>query len=107
MTRGAIAGDPAVAYNDATNQFAVVWEALQTDTEIFGRRVPATGEAPFEPADVPISDQGGSTTLSASNPDIVHNANSNEFMVVWQGEEAPGQLAVTTFSPKWLTGCAV
>lgn len=83
---------PAVAYNSANNEFLVVWEGyresdLANEFEIFGQRLDSSGaEAAPE---FRISDAGtdGNAAFDALSPDVAYNSTTNQYFVVWQGDD--------------------
>ncbi|MCI0683012.1 MAG: Ig-like domain-containing protein [Gemmataceae bacterium] len=92
--------EPAVAYNVARNEYLVVWYgedntgALVADEyEIFAQRLDAAGHQ-IGVNDFRISDMGpdGDTRFAAESPDLVYNAASQEFLVVWHGSDNAGAL---------------
>jgi hypothetical protein len=81
---------PAIAYNSFSNEYLVVWSGDdQTDGEfeIFGQRIAADGTEIG--ADFRVSDMGpdGSTFYDAYAPDVAHNGMSNQYLVVWEGDD--------------------
>ncbi|HKP19384.1 MAG TPA: hypothetical protein VJT84_12970 [Gaiellaceae bacterium] len=89
------AQQPAVAYNPASNQYLIVWQGdddtaplVNNETEIFGQRLTATGAATGA-NDFRISDMGpdGNTSFGAAGPTVAYNSTTNEYLVVWQGDD--------------------
>ncbi len=87
--------DPAVAYNSTNNEYLVVWEGddgfvplVNNEYEIWGQRVNAATGALFGPA-IRISDMGpdGNANYGAYSPAVAYNSTSNEYLVVWQGDD--------------------
>lgn len=85
----------AVAYNSIANEYLVVWSGDdntpplgESEEEIFGQRLSSTGGA-VGSDDFRISDMGpdGDPNLGAGSPAVVHNPGSNEFLVVWEGDD--------------------
>jgi hypothetical protein len=85
----------AVAYNSIDNEYLVVWSAddntpplVDNEVEIFGQRLSAVGGA-VGADDFRISDMGpdGNPDLGGFSPDVAHNPGSNEFLVVWEGDD--------------------
>jgi hypothetical protein len=85
----------AVAYNSIANEYLVVWYGddstlplVDNEDEIFGQRLSAVGGA-VGADDFRISDMGpnGDPDLGAFHPDVAHNPGSNEFLVVWEGDD--------------------
>jgi len=79
---------PSVAYNPATNQYLVAWEAdglVATDDEfeIFGQRVSATGAEVG--SDFRISEAGADldATRNAFEAAVTYNSMADQFLVVW------------------------
>ncbi|HSJ70286.1 MAG TPA: hypothetical protein VLA29_01435, partial [Acidimicrobiia bacterium] len=81
---------PAVAYNSVNDRFLAVWYGDDTtngENEIFGQLLGSDGSE-IGP-DFRISDMGpdGNTLYGASDPAVVYNADRNEFLVVWWGDD--------------------
>ncbi len=85
----------AVTYNSTSNQYLVVWSGdddtlplVDNEGEIFGQRLLATGAA-VGANDFRISDMGpnGDTDYGAGSPAVTHNPGSNEYLVVWAGDD--------------------
>ncbi len=87
--------DPAVTFNSASNEYLVVWEGADTlgEFEIFGQRVSATATE-VGADDFRISDMGpdGNAAFDAFDPDVAYNATTNQFLVVWIGDDDTGAL---------------
>jgi hypothetical protein len=82
---------PAVAYNPQSNEFLVVWHGNATqdnEFEIYGQRLDAAG-AEVGANDFRVSDTGMDArgAFDASRPSVVHNSRTNDFLVVWYGDE--------------------
>lgn len=86
---------PAVAYNSAQNEYLVVWEAddnsgslVDNEFEIYGQRLSATGSG-LGANDFRISDMGsdGDTNFNAHYPAVAYNADYDEYLVVWSGDD--------------------
>lgn len=83
---------PAVAYNPNSAEFLIVWEGDDSDlnttyrSEIYGQRLDSS--LAEIGADFLISETGLSAAddLIALRPDVAYNADSDQYMVVWQGE---------------------
>ncbi len=95
------AANPAVAYNSASNQYLVVWHGdddagglVDDELEIFAQRVAGPSGLPIG-ADQRLSDMGpaGEPNYDAVNPAVAHNNVSNQYLVVWQGDDSSGRLA--------------
>jgi hypothetical protein len=95
--------NPAVVFNPNSNEYLVVWfgtddtgDLVSGEFEIFGQRLGATG-AEVGNNDFRISDMGptdGDTTAFAEYPAVSHNSVDNEYLVVWDGADNAGGLAV-------------
>jgi hypothetical protein len=91
---------PAVAYNSVNNEFLVVWSGddnaagvTDGEFEIFGQRISAATGLAVGANDFRISDMGpdGDGQFDAVSPDVAYSATSNEYLVVWEGDDnAPG-----------------
>jgi hypothetical protein len=83
---------PAVAYNSRTNEFLVVWHGngdSANEFEVYGQRLNAAG-LEVGPNDFRISDMGpdGRGAYDASRPSLSYNSATNEYLVVWYGDES-------------------
>lgn len=86
------AKDPAVSYNSLSSEYLVVWQAYDqigiffVETEIFGQRI-STSAGQVGTDDFRISSIGpsGDDTFLAAWPDVTFNADSQEYLVVWNG----------------------
>ncbi len=90
--------DPVVAYNSTNNNYLVVWRGEEGNSpnaigefEIYGQQISNTGTQ-LGSNDFRISDMGpnGSGLYDAYSPEIAYNRNSNEFLVVWYGDDDLG-----------------
>jgi len=95
------AGDPAVAYNSANNEYLVVWRGdddtgglVNEEREIFGQRVDAATGAEIGTNDFRLSDMGpdGDASYGARYPAVAYNSTGNEYLVVWWGDDTTGSL---------------
>ncbi len=87
---------PAVAYNFTDNEYLVVWmgdddggSLADGEYEIYGQRIDAETGAEVG-ADFRISDMGttdGSTAYAAFGPWVAYSHASNEYLVVWRGDD--------------------
>ena len=96
----ALARNPAVGYNDADNEYFVVWQGQQdVDTRtavVFGQRLnAATGNA-----------LGGDALRispldeAAHRPALAYNTDRNEYLVVWQAAEDMAPRALEIFGQR-------
>jgi hypothetical protein len=91
--RGAFdASRPSIAYGSQNDEFLVVWygdESVDNEFEIYGQRVSAAG-VEVGPNDFRISDAGpdGDPNFDAFKPVVAYNPRTNEYMVVWYGDDA-------------------
>jgi hypothetical protein len=90
---------PAVAYNSTANQYLVVWYGdddslglADGEFEIYGQRLDAAGTAIGTAFRISTMGGDGSPTFFARNPEVVYNSASNEYLVVWEGEDNVGGL---------------
>jgi hypothetical protein len=79
-----------IAYNTQANQYLVVWSGASTtanESEIWGRLVDAAGN-PLG-GNFRISDMGpdGVASYAAADPAVTFNAQANEYLVVWRGDD--------------------
>lgn len=84
---------PAVEYSPVTNEYTVIWRADDNPNdafEIYGQRISAAGTE-VGPNDFRISDMGAAdadTGFGAfPNPEIAYDSITDQFLVVWQGED--------------------
>ena len=91
---------PAVAYNGRHGEYMIVWYGdddagplVDDEFEIFAQRLSAAG-AQLGVNDRRISDMGpnGDADFAARNPAIAYNATSDEYLVVWNGDDGSGPL---------------
>ena len=87
--------DPAVAYNATDDEYMVVWsgDTIPSEDEIWGQRMDAATGA-FIGGRIRISYMGGTgaTAFDGFAPAIAWNSNSNEYLVVWSGDDDTGNL---------------
>ena len=97
--------EPAVAYNPTNNEYLVVWRGdddaaplVDEEFEIFGQRVDAGTGAELT-ADLRLSDMGpdGDANYDAWEPAVAHNSTSNQYLVVWRGDDNTGALVDEEF----------
>jgi hypothetical protein len=97
---------PAVAYNSVNNEYLVVWVGdddtsplVSEEFEVWGQRINGSTGAEVGINDFRISDMGedGDTNFSANNPSVVHNGVTNEYLVVWQGDDNTAPLGNNEF----------
>ncbi len=85
--------EPALAWSSERNEYLVVWRAddnalADDEFEIFGQRLDAAG-AEIGSDDFRLSDMGpdGNPDYDALEPALVYNANNDEYLVVWRGDD--------------------
>lgn len=87
---------PSVAWNAIDNEYMVIWwgEDLDAGTadgeyEIYGQRLDGATAAELGPNDFRISVIGpaGDTAWFGADPDVAHNPEANEYLVVWAAIE--------------------
>ena len=88
--------NPAVTYNSATNEYLVVWSSdadVFGEEEIFGQMLDEQG-LEVRDNDFRISTMGpaNDSSYDAAFPDVTYNPTSNEFLVVWDGDDDTGNL---------------
>jgi len=89
------ATEPAVAFNTNQNKYLIVWEGnnqaanLATDeVEIFGKLLNAENdEVVTDTFRVSFNGSNLSNKYHARQPEVVYNADANEFVVVWFGDD--------------------
>ena len=83
---GRTAPQPAVAYNDTTQEYLVVWSGAPDelgDTQIHGQRLSATGQE-LGADDFVLSQHGSADeTNIARGPDVIYNPTDNQYLVTW------------------------
>ncbi|HSH05156.1 MAG TPA: hypothetical protein VLL52_21755 [Anaerolineae bacterium] len=84
------ATSPAVVYNELANEYFVVWEGdddIEGASEIYGQRLTATG-IETDTNDFRITTVGfiTDTTYDAINPSVAFNPLTNEYLVIWEGD---------------------
>jgi hypothetical protein len=91
---------PAVAYNNADNQYLVVWSGedntgslVLQEFEIFAQRLSAAGLELG--GDQRLSHMGpdGDTGFGATAPALAYNSADDQYLVVWHGTDDAGDLA--------------
>jgi hypothetical protein len=96
---------PAVAFNSAANQYLVVWAGedntgllVNGEFEIYGQLLNVSGSA-FGTNDFRISDMGGDgdSNFDAFAPCVAHDPFTNQYLVVWEGEDNVLPLAAGEF----------
>lgn len=89
---------PKVAYNSTDNEFLVVWDGddnvgglVDGEAEVFSQRLTANLGG-LGPNDYRLSDAGGigNTEFRAIYPEVAYNASTNEYAVVWWGDDSVG-----------------
>ncbi len=89
------AGNPSISYNINNNEYLVVWQgddntdALVNDEfEIYSQRINASNGTEIG-LDTRLSDMGpdGSAGFQAAYPGLSFNAVSNEYFVIWKGND--------------------
>ena len=80
---------PAVAYNSTNDEYLVVWQGSDDagEMEIWAQRV--DGDGTILGAEFRVSTMGtaAGTSFTANAPDVAYNATSNEYLVVWRGDD--------------------
>ncbi len=87
---------PEVAYNKINDEYLVIWQGdddrfllANNEFEVFGQRLNAITGAELGLNDFRISDMGpdGNSSYDAYKPEIAYNSTSNEYLVVWTGDD--------------------
>ncbi len=94
---------PAVAWNSTNNRYLVVWSGdddsaplVDNENEIFGALLNNTGGTVASQFRISVmgndaeSDPAIRDDFAAFNPRVAYNATSNEFLVVWVGDNDSG-----------------
>ena len=90
---------PNVVFNSSNNEFLVVWYSddpnfglEDNEYEIFGQRVDSNGTKIGN--NFRISDAGpdGNKDFDAQLPDVAYNSSTNQYLVVWYGDDDVGPL---------------
>ena len=85
------ARQPALIWNGNANEYLIVWSGeggvVAGEYEIYGQILSKNGIA--RGGRIRISDMGpdGNTAFRTFAPDVTFNANENEFMVTWSGDD--------------------
>lgn len=88
------ADDPKVAYNSTANEYLVVWsgDTIAGEDEIYAQRINgATGVLIGMNTRITWHGAPGATNVDALNPDVAYNNVDDEYMVVWSGDDVPGE----------------
>ena len=90
----------SIAYNSTNNEYLVIWRGegntpplADTENEIFGQLLGAAGNEIGN--DFRISDMGpdGDASYDADvSPSVTYNSTTNEYLVVWSGDDNSGSL---------------
>lgn len=81
---------PDVAWNSVDNEFLVVFrgdQSVATDWAIYGQRVNGAATSLLGTEFVVSTIGNGNTSYDSKDAAVVHNATSNEYMVVWEGDD--------------------
>ncbi len=100
------AQEPEVDYSVITNEYLVVWSGRDStedgltdqEFEIFGQRIEGDGGLVGR-NDFRISEMGvlGESGFRAIKPEIAYNSTENNFLVIWEGDDALSDLANNEF----------
>jgi len=99
------ASDPAVAYNAQANEYLVTWAGddntaplVDNELEIFAQRLSASG-AEIGTNDFRLSDMGpdGNANFGTFDPAVAYNAQANEYLVTWSGDDNTAPLVDDEF----------
>ncbi len=91
---------PSVAHNTTDNEYLVTWQGednvnglVQNENEIFGQRINFLGVEVGD-NDFRISNAGpdANTTYAALGAAVVYSESSNEYLVIWFGDDDTGTL---------------
>lgn len=97
--------ESAVVFNAQTNEYLVVWSADDSSSilandefEIYAQRVSGSNGARLG-SRIRISDMGPDTNsdFDAYKPAAAYNSQTNEYLIVWQGDDNSGLLANDEF----------
>ncbi|MEZ5465385.1 MAG: choice-of-anchor Q domain-containing protein [Lysobacteraceae bacterium] len=93
------ADQPRVAYSPVNDEYLVVWRGdestpplVDNENEIFAQRINAASRN-LVAGRMQVSAMAGAngdTNFDASDPSISRNANSNQFLVTWHGDDNAG-----------------
>ncbi len=95
-----------VAYNVVDQEYLVVWVGeddidplVEGELEIFGQRIDAVTGAEVGANDFRISQMGpdGDAGFEAGEPAIAYSRLSNRYLVVWEGDDASGNMVDDEF----------
>ena len=103
--------NPAVAYDQANNEFLVVWQDDEQgvdEYEIWGQRLSASSGTAID-TDTRLSDMGpdGDDSFIAQTPAIAYSGSSNnQFLIVWSGDNSTdGEFEI--WAQRWSNGFKV
>lgn len=94
------ATDASVAWDSTNNRYMVVWESddntpplVDNEREVFGRIMNADGSGFTSQFRISIMGNDAETdptirdNFRADNPDVAYNPGTNEYLVVWKGDD--------------------
>lgn len=86
------AASPEVAYNSGSNEYLVVFQAIETTgetqkSEIYGQQIDAMKLSETGPQDFRISDTMGINN-EADSPRVTYDSLDKEYLVIWRGVRA-------------------
>lgn len=90
------ANNPAVVFNSQANEYLVVWQGdndtpplVNQELEIYGQILSSGSSLVKASTSFRISDMGpdGETTYTAINPSAAFNSETQEYLVVWEGDD--------------------
>jgi len=96
--------DPAVAWNNLSNEYLVVWwgddntpPLVDDEREIFGRRLAADGSPLAPQFRISFMGADGDVLAQGLSPDVVYNPLENEYFVTFGGDNINGVFANQEF----------
>lgn len=88
------AQDADLAYNPTADQYLAAWEgdtSTAGEKEVFGRLLDGGGSPLGGIFRISSMGADGDTATAALDPAVAYNPNSNEYLVVWDGDDVSGE----------------
>ncbi|MFK7934771.1 MAG: T9SS type A sorting domain-containing protein [Saprospiraceae bacterium] len=98
------ANTPTIAYNSTDDNYLVVWQGdeaigslVNDEFEIYGQIINSDGSFFLQRFRISFQGSDGNGNLDAANPSVAYNSVSNNYLVVWQGDDNVGGLVNDEF----------
>jgi len=91
---------PDVIHNSKNNEYLVVWYGdafFDEKNEIWGQLVTATGTQKGKDFRISFMGSNGDITYGGYDPAVTYNSTNNEYLVVWFGSQAQGELVAEEY----------